>query len=168
MVAPYAGGSPPEGQGNWNPNNGYQPQQSRQQQPPGRYEPHALSQAPLDARGLASSRQMYSNTPPPDNTPQQYSYQDSVHSAQNMQQMQTTDRQIRDGDLAPPGGPLAERQKNMSANGSRRPSGSRVCGKCGEPLAGQFVRALDNTFHLECFTCQVRSLAITIGATCVC
>ncbi|KAE9970296.1 hypothetical protein BLS_004972 [Venturia inaequalis] len=150
MVAPYAGGSPPEGQGNWNPTNAYPPQQSRQQQQPGRYEPHALSQPPLDVRGLANSRQMYSNTPPPDSMPQQYPYQDSVHSAQNMQQLQTTDRQTRDFDLAPPGGPPPERLKN----GSRRPSGSRVCGKCGEPLAGQFVRALDNTFHLECFTCQ--------------
>jgi hypothetical protein len=159
MVAPFAGGSPSEGQGNWNPNNGYQQQQSRQQQPPGRYEPHALSQPPLDARGPTNSRQMYSNTPPPDMMSQHYPYQDSAHSTQNMQQsIQPTDRQMRDVDLASPIGPPAERQKTSSTNGSRRPSGSRVCGKCGEPLAGQFVRALDNTFHLECFTCQVRSI----------
>ena len=50
--------------------------------------------------------------------------------------------------------PSEERQKS-STNGQRRPSGSRICGKCGEPLQGQFVRALDNTFHLDCFTCHV-------------
>ncbi|KAF2099477.1 RhoGAP-domain-containing protein [Rhizodiscina lignyota] len=37
---------------------------------------------------------------------------------------------------------------------SRKPSGSRICGKCGENLTGQFVRALGDTFHLECFTCH--------------
>lgn len=42
--------------------------------------------------------------------------------------------------------------------GSRRPSGSRICGKCGESLTGQFVRALGDTFHLECFTCHVSAL----------
>jgi len=41
------------------------------------------------------------------------------------------------------------------SGGSRRPSGSRMCGKCGEGLTGQFVRALGDTYHLECFTCHV-------------
>ncbi|KAJ5153596.1 Rho GTPase activation protein, partial [Penicillium coprophilum] len=31
---------------------------------------------------------------------------------------------------------------------------SRLCQKCGEPLTGQFVRALGGTFHLECFKCE--------------
>ncbi|KAG8631545.1 hypothetical protein KVT40_000685 [Elsinoe batatas] len=36
-----------------------------------------------------------------------------------------------------------------------RPSGqSRICGKCQKQLLGQFVRALGDTYHLECFTCQ--------------
>lgn len=44
--------------------------------------------------------------------------------------------------------------------GSRSASGqSRACKKCGEPLTGQFVRALDGTFHLECFKCHVSSPA---------
>lgn len=34
-------------------------------------------------------------------------------------------------------------------------SSPRVCKKCGEPLVGQFVRALGATFHLECFRCEV-------------
>lgn len=39
---------------------------------------------------------------------------------------------------------------------TRRPSErSRVCGKCGGHLTGQFVRALGDTYHLECFTCHV-------------
>lgn len=35
-------------------------------------------------------------------------------------------------------------------------STQRICKKCGDPLTGQFVRALGATFHLECFKCQVR------------
>lgn len=34
---------------------------------------------------------------------------------------------------------------------------SKICGKCGEGLTGQFVRALGDTYHLECFTCHVRN-----------
>ncbi|KAL2352310.1 GTPase-activating protein-like protein of the rho/rac family [Cryomyces antarcticus] len=46
---------------------------------------------------------------------------------------------------------LRERSKT---NGSRRPSGTqRICGKCSGHLTGQFVRALGDTWHLECFTC---------------
>lgn len=44
---------------------------------------------------------------------------------------------------------------SQSQGSSRRPSGPRICAKCNLPLSGQFVRALDNTYHLECFTCQV-------------
>jgi len=32
----------------------------------------------------------------------------------------------------------------------------KICGKCGGGLTGQFVRALGDTYHLECFTCHVR------------
>jgi hypothetical protein len=62
------------------------------------------------------------------------------------------DRSGRDQDLdiAP-----AKRDRSRQT-GSRRPSGSRICGKCGGNLTGQFVRALENTYHLECFTCHVR------------
>jgi hypothetical protein len=41
-----------------------------------------------------------------------------------------------------------------------RPNGkqsNRVCAKCGGHLTGQFVRALGGTYHLECFTCHVRT-----------
>ncbi|KAL5357418.1 hypothetical protein BJX96DRAFT_11855 [Aspergillus floccosus] len=33
-------------------------------------------------------------------------------------------------------------------------STSRICKKCGDPLTGQFVRALSATYHLECFKCE--------------
>ncbi|EOD50050.1 putative rho-gtpase-activating protein [Neofusicoccum parvum UCRNP2] len=52
------------------------------------------------------------------------------------------------------GGDSTRPSRERSRNGSRRPSGSRVCGKCGGHLTGQFVRALGDTFHLECFTCH--------------
>jgi len=48
-------------------------------------------------------------------------------------------------------------ERNRSKpRGSRSASGQvRTCKKCGEPLTGQFVRALDGTFHLDCFKCRV-------------
>jgi hypothetical protein len=49
-----------------------------------------------------------------------------------------------------------ERNRSRGRNG-RTPSGQlRMCKKCGEPLTGQFVRALGGTFHLDCFRCRVR------------
>ncbi|KAK3330384.1 hypothetical protein B0H66DRAFT_572464 [Apodospora peruviana] len=47
-------------------------------------------------------------------------------------------------------------ERNRSRpRGSRTTSGQvRVCKKCGESLMGQFVRALDGTFHLDCFKCR--------------
>jgi hypothetical protein len=153
MVAPYAGGSLPEGQGNWNDG------QSR-------YDPHAQSQfSNQDPRAMPTgTRQMYTQSPPPDpGVTHTFSFQSSQEREQQLtrQNPPALDRQMTDRDLAssplpPPG---ADRQKVTTTNGgSRRPSGSRICGKCGEPLAGQFVRALDNTYHLDCFTCHVRCL----------
>ncbi|KAG2021437.1 hypothetical protein GB937_004774 [Aspergillus fischeri] len=37
---------------------------------------------------------------------------------------------------------------------TKSPGSSRICKKCGEPLTGQFVRALGATYHLECFKCE--------------
>lgn len=50
-------------------------------------------------------------------------------------------------------------ERNQSRpRGSRSTSGQvRTCKKCGESLTGQFVRALDGTFHLDCFRCRVSS-----------
>lgn len=50
----------------------------------------------------------------------------------------------------------AERNRSRQRNGRSASGQMRVCKKCGEPLTGQFVRALDGTFHLDCFKCRVR------------
>ncbi|CAK7263151.1 Rho-type GTPase activating protein Rga1 [Sporothrix epigloea] len=48
----------------------------------------------------------------------------------------------------------AER-KDSQPRSSRTASGHvRKCDKCGEQLTGQFVRALDGAFHLDCFKCK--------------
>ncbi len=48
-----------------------------------------------------------------------------------------------------------ERNLSRPRNGRTASGQLRICKKCGEPLTGQFVRALDGTFHLDCFRCRV-------------
>lgn len=56
--------------------------------------------------------------------------------------------------------------KERSKSGGRRPSGQqRTCGKCQKHLTGQFVRALGDTYHLECFTCNVRSTNLVVSVS---
>ena len=53
--------------------------------------------------------------------------------------------------------PVRERSRTNGTAGGKSAHGTlRLCKKCGEPLTGQFVRALGGTFHLECFKCRVR------------
>ena len=59
----------------------------------------------------------------------------------------------RDRDLDPRRS--EERNRSRGRNGRTASGQVRVCKKCGEPLTGQFVRALDGTFHLDCFKCRV-------------
>ncbi|KAM0343364.1 hypothetical protein ACHAPU_008685 [Fusarium lateritium] len=47
-----------------------------------------------------------------------------------------------------------ERNRSRGRNGRSASGQTRTCQACGEPLTGQFVRALDGTFHLDCFKCQ--------------
>ncbi|PHH86725.1 hypothetical protein CDD83_9828 [Cordyceps sp. RAO-2017] len=47
-----------------------------------------------------------------------------------------------------------ERNRSRPRNGRNASGQTRICKRCGEPLTGQFVRALDGTFHLDCFKCQ--------------
>ncbi|TVY80455.1 Rho-type GTPase-activating protein [Lachnellula suecica] len=47
-----------------------------------------------------------------------------------------------------------ERQRSRPRNGRTASGQLRMCKKCGEPLTGQFVRALGGTFHLDCFRCR--------------
>ena len=46
-----------------------------------------------------------------------------------------------------------DRPKMQSSATSKREQ--RICAACGESLTGQFVRALNGTYHLECFRCRV-------------
>ncbi|TVY87304.1 Rho-type GTPase-activating protein, partial [Lachnellula willkommii] len=47
-----------------------------------------------------------------------------------------------------------ERRRSRPRNGRTASGQLRMCKKCGEPLTGQFVRALEATFHLDCFRCR--------------
>jgi hypothetical protein len=139
----------------------------------------AEPQASYDSRGAATSRNMPpGNLAPSQADPNAYNVgrPDPSKLIPAPRQQNSLGYPLADPSARGPppqdySGPLAvnrpseERQKN-SANGSRRPSGSRICGKCGEPLAGQFVRALDNTFHLDCFTCHVSLLQLYIKKLC--
>ncbi|KAL4806323.1 hypothetical protein BDV18DRAFT_125946 [Aspergillus unguis] len=51
-------------------------------------------------------------------------------------------------------GALERPRPNGRSHAKSPGSTSRVCKKCGEPLTGQFVRALLATYHLECFKCE--------------
>ncbi|KAI6093785.1 RhoGAP-domain-containing protein [Hypoxylon rubiginosum] len=51
--------------------------------------------------------------------------------------------------------PRRSGERNRSRGRGRTASGQlRVCAKCGESLTGQFVRALEGTYHLDCFKCR--------------
>lgn len=47
------------------------------------------------------------------------------------------------------------RSRSRTRSGKTGSGQLRVCKKCGDPLTGQFVRALGGTFHLDCFRCRV-------------
>ncbi len=51
-------------------------------------------------------------------------------------------------------------QTNGHSESQASTATTRVCQKCGELLTGQFVRALDGTFHLQCFKCRVSALVL--------
>lgn len=52
--------------------------------------------------------------------------------------------------------PLRRSSMDPDAHSAPKPKRTgKICGKCGEGLTGQFVRALGDTYHLECFTCHV-------------
>ncbi|KAL1954334.1 hypothetical protein VTO42DRAFT_1408 [Malbranchea cinnamomea] len=50
--------------------------------------------------------------------------------------------------------PAQQSRQNGAPSGKPPAQATRVCKKCGEPLLGQFVRALGATYHLECYQCQ--------------
>ena len=156
MVSPYTGGPPTNGSG---------------YPPPQRYDSPSYDHARNNAAAAMNSRNMPAgNYASPQMEPNAYGSgrpdPAKAPRQQNQGGYQLSDPQSRALPPAPGGygeqqvmtRPSQERQKSSTANGQRRPSGSRICGKCGEPLQGQFVRALDNTFHLDCFTCHVSAI----------
>lgn len=151
MGAPYAGGSLPEGQGSYftdpQPTSAhpYLPSQNRDPPTPMNL-PGAFPVTTPDARP-------FQNTTPRGSSDREWQQRQSYQNPNS----QDTERYNQEN------GPLLNMRPGADANnevqaGSRRPSGPRICAKCQLPLSGQFVRALDNTYHLECFTCQVSSL----------
>ena len=66
-------------------------------------------------------------------------------SASGRERDRLMDREKRAGDHS-------RSRTRTNRNGSGQ---LRICKKCGEPLTGQFVRALGGTFHLDCFMCRV-------------
>jgi hypothetical protein len=57
-------------------------------------------------------------------------------------------------DDRPPDSQISPSRDRSRPNGKQS---NRICAKCGGHLTGQFVRALGGTYHLECFTCHVRT-----------
>lgn len=102
--------------------------------------------------GLPSEGTFYDDQP---SVPQEPSPLANVSSSPSQRSMDPSAspalRQEADGKSG------ADKRDRPRGAGSRRPSGQqKVCGQCGRHLTGQFVRALGDTFHLECFTCHVR------------
>jgi hypothetical protein len=60
----------------------------------------------------------------------------------------------RERDLGTPKN-SGERNRSRTRSGKTGSGQLRICKKCGDPLTGQFVRALGGTFHLDCFRCRV-------------
>lgn len=73
--------------------------------------------------------------------------------ARDMSELQTGQAQgSGKGSPAEPRSRSRQRGKGMGKSSSGQ---IRICKLCGEPLEGQFVRALGGTFHLGCFKCRV-------------
>ncbi|KAL2891858.1 Rho-type GTPase-activating protein 1 [Ceratocystis lukuohia] len=85
---------------------------------------------------------------PPSSQPPPHEHQHPLSQSQSHPQ----------DDISTHGGhtvPRASGDRQRPSKSGRSPSGqARICKKCGQVLTGQFVRALDGTFHLDCFRCR--------------
>ena len=89
-------------------------------------------------------------------TRHRYGSMDTRSSQEQSQPRQQSQERQRD-----PSSDVESRQRERPRK-ERRPSDKqRMCGKCQRQLTGQFVRALGDTYHLECFTCHVRIATCT-------
>lgn len=50
--------------------------------------------------------------------------------------------------------PAPDRQPTMSGRSKTKKKSRKVCQKCGLEITGQFVRALQSAYHVDCFTCH--------------
>jgi hypothetical protein len=95
--------------------------------------------------------------------PQQYAY-DPRSNGNGLSRRRTDEDALTSGNsLAPVNRNEPPRRSSMDPDAQSAPKPKRsgkICGKCGEGLTGQFVRALGDTYHLECFTCHVSLLHI--------
>lgn len=73
--------------------------------------------------------------------------------ARDMTELQTSQAQGSGKDS--PGEPRSRSRQRGKGMGKSSSGQIRICKMCGEPLEGQFVRALGGTFHLGCFKCRV-------------
>ncbi|KAF2187118.1 rho-type GTPase-activating protein-like protein [Zopfia rhizophila CBS 207.26] len=94
--------------------------------------------------------QQYGYDPRGNGLARQPTYPFDTHATQNLSPRKRGDELARsptdpDQDQLNP----VAREKPKSGSGRS----GKICGKCGESLTGQFVRALGDTYHLECFTC---------------
>lgn len=148
MGAPYAGGSPTEGHGYWDDAqqttsvSQYLPSQSR--------DPRAMTNPPGAYPGSSSDSLQFQ-----DPTLRRSSDRDRPPPPQSYQSNQVTDKYTSHDNASSSN--LKSGADSTKQDSSRRPSGAKLCAKCNQPIIGQFVRALENTYHLECFTCHVSS-----------
>lgn len=130
--------------------------------------PHLVTMMGPDYDGGLAGDRIHGHPPP---LPNEHSYQ-LDHDRPNM----TPSPSYSNGAYPPPSLPPAspslsahsdprrssERNRSRGRSGRSASGQLRVCAKCGEPLTGQFVRALEGTYHLDCFKCRVSNLIALI------
>jgi hypothetical protein len=144
MSAPLAGGSPMPGQ--W-------PEPNSQSQQPS-YDSNMAHAAEQRSHNSTPQQHLHSHSSPPSRQPtdpSQAMYANQSRELAAPRAFQSSASAVLDGK----GGSNKLSAETKPDAAVRRPSASRVCAKCGNSLSGQFVRALDATYHLECFTCHV-------------
>lgn len=98
-----------------------------------------------------------------DSTPHGQMHSNEEHFGMELRGPASPSVSIHSRDKEEPPKASEERERSRTRANRKGSAQLRLCKKCGEPLTGQFVRALGGTFHLDCFKCKVgmiRSLSI--------